>query len=396
MTYVPLATRMRPRVFSDVIGQDATVRILQAALQLDRIATSYVFSGPPGTGKTTVARLLGAALNCQGTGRLCGVCGTPQFVAYENGVRCGETCRNGHGGADSIEGPARPCGACSSCLDVQEGRHALVVEVDAASDRGVAMVEALQTIVAQVVPDGGHRVFILDEAHMLSGKAWAAFLKTIEEPAPSNTFVFVTTDRDKVISTVKSRSSGFVFRPVTDETIAQMLARALARPVDPSILLVIAREAHGSVRDALHLLDKVDLLGADVTVEDVERLVGIDTETMRDLADILLDPGGLDFRRCVTGLDGVLARGYSPAEAADAIIRILRDVRVFRTGYRGASMSYLPADRLVENARHLDDATLDRFYGAAVRLVESRAIDRIALETAFVRMKSVDTCLPTR
>ena len=361
-TYSPLATRLRPRVFAEVVGQDATVRILQNAIHLGRIANSYIFSGLAGVGKTTLARIFAAGLNCQGV---------------EEGYR--------------HESEPAPCGACSSCLDVQEGRSQFVIEVDAASDRGVQMVEDLQGLVAQALPDGAWRVFIMDECHAITGKAWGAFLKTIEEPAPHNVFIFVTTDRERVIQTVRSRSSSFVFRPVSAETIVQVLAAAVRdKQLDPSwqgefmtpdVLAVIAREARGSVRDALHLLDKVVLLGP-TTVAEVERLVGIDSETVRDIADAVIS---LDPRYYFEVVAATIAKGFGPDEMADIVLRVCRDLVVLRAGWKGEMLSYLPADKLVYNARNVDDGMLQTLYREAVALFESRRIDRIALEVFYVR-----------
>jgi DNA polymerase III gamma/tau subunit len=258
------------------------------------------------------------------------------------------------------------------------------------------MVEDIQQICNQKLPPDATRVVILDEAHSLSAKAWGAFLKTIEEPPPRNVFIFVTTERDKVLETVRSRSSLFVFRPVTEVVIAQTLrAIPLDQPFEPAVYDFIASVANGSMRDALHLLDKVLLLGSHVTLADAERLLGVDSETTRDLADALLS---MDFKYYVETLDIVLGRGFMPDEIADVILRIARDLMVLRTGWRGQTMSRLPAEKLLENAEHLAPTVhlgtavirdqIDRvgaLYGCAVQLIESRNINRIALETMFIR-----------
>ena len=375
MTYMSLATRLRPKTFETVVGQDVNVRILRNAILRGRVAPSYVFSGPAGTGKTTVARIFAAGLNCAAQ--------------------------------------VRPCGACDSCLDVADGRASHVHEIDAASDRGVATIEEVQQMAAQLLPSDAWRVFILDEAHQLSGKAWGACLKTIEEPPERNVFIFVTTDRERIIRTVQSRSSSFFFRALPTSTIYAELARVTKAPApygalspawyevaeQDAVLQFIARASKGSLRDAFHLLDMV-LLAAPVGLAEVERFVGVDSEGARDLADALLS---FDFRYFVEKVDGILGRGLAPDEVARAAIEITRDFLVIEAGWTGETMSGLPVEAIKKNvlAGRGNLAAMDpdgrarataahkerlwRLHTEMVRGYEAGHVDRITLETAYAR-----------
>lgn len=352
MMYEPLATRLRPRTFADVVGQEVTVRILGNAIRLGRIVPAYILSGPAGIGKTTLARLLAAGLNCTA--------------------------------------PERPCGACDSCLDTQDGRSSFVLEVDGASDRGVAMVEMLQEVVALKLPASAYRTIIIDECHALSGKAWGAFLKTIEDPPPRNVFVFVTTMVDEIPETVRSRAMSLPLSHVSAEAIARCLNERVADlVVEPGVVDLIAQEAHGSLRDAWHLLDKVLLTGPPVRMAEVERLVGFESSVICDVADALLSR---DFRYWVETVDRGLARAYGPADIASAVLRLARDFRVVRAGYEGVMLSRLPREVIRENTVSWNDGDLDRLYAQAVCLVESRRLDRVSVEAMYAIFLTEQKC----
>ncbi len=234
MSYLVLARKYRPRNFSEMVGQDHVVQALSNALSTQRLHHAYLFTGTRGVGKTTVSRILAKSLNCQGSD-----------------------------GQGSIT--ATPCGICQACSDIDAGRFIDYTELDAASNRGVDEVQSLleQAVYKPVL--GRFKVFMIDEVHMLTGHAFNAMLKTLEEPPEYLKFVLATTDPQKVPVTVLSRCLQFNLRPMAPETIREHLQKVLQTenvPADAQSLKLLARAARGSMRDALSLADQAIAFGA--------------------------------------------------------------------------------------------------------------------------------------
>jgi len=242
MTYQVLARKWRPQVFAAVVGQDPVTRTLQNALASGRVAHAYLFTGPRGVGKTTTARLLAKALSC--------------------------TKRTG----------PEACGACPSCLDFVSGAPMDVMEIDAASNTGVDDIRTLRENVKYAPARGRFKIYIVDEVHMLSGPAFNAFLKTLEEPPAHVVFVLATTDPRKIPATVLSRCQRFDFRPIPPEQLTATLTEILTKEgvrFEPGALPLLVRAAEGSLRDALSLLDTAIAYGGGALDEaGVARLLG--------------------------------------------------------------------------------------------------------------------------
>jgi DNA polymerase-3 subunit gamma/tau len=242
LTYQVLARKWRPQVFDAVVGQDPVTRTLRNALASGRVAHAYLFTGPRGVGKTTTARLLAKALAC--------------------------TARTG----------TEACGACPSCLDFISGAPVDVMEIDAASNTSVDDIRTLRENVKYSPARGRFKVYIVDEVHMLSGAAFNAFLKTLEEPPAHVVFILATTDPKKIPATVLSRCQRFDFRPIPPELLTASLTRILEEervPFEPGALPLLIRAAEGSLRDALSLLDTAIAYGEGKLDEaSVARLLG--------------------------------------------------------------------------------------------------------------------------
>lgn len=344
MSYVVMARKRRPKAFERVVGQDHITTTLQNAIRQERVAQAYLFSGPRGTGKTTSARLLATALNC------------------ENGPT------------------PEPCGECGSCKAIQQGKSMDVLEIDGASNRGIDEIRQLREEVGYAASKGKRKVYIIDEVHMLTTEAFNALLKTLEEPPPHVVFVFATTEVHKVPETILSRCQRYTFRRIPAETIVAELKRAVADEgveADEAALYQIGRKADGGMRDALSLLDQVMAFSdSGVSTQAVQDLLGIiPRDLFFELTQAIQDQASADALGVVERL---VQEGGDVGEFVEGLMEHFRHLLVARAMGELADDDLPESDRkrYAEAATAFDETDLVRMLNAVAEL-ETR-IGRVA------------------
>jgi len=310
MSYLVLARKYRPRTFSQMVGQEHVVQALSNALEQQRLHHAYLFTGTRGVGKTTVSRILAKSLNCQGP--------------------------DGQGGIT-----ATPCGVCQACIDIDAGRFVDYTELDAASNRGVDEVQSLLEQAVYKPVQGRFKVFMIDEVHMLTGHAFNAMLKTLEEPPEYLKFVLATTDPQKVPVTVLSRCLQFNLRPMAPETMQEHLAHVLeaeAVPADAQALRLLSRAARGSMRDALSLTDQAIAFGGGQLREAAVRqmLGSVDRSHVFRLVEALAQGDG---KTVVETSEDLRLHGLSAAAALEEMSMVLQRMAVLQAVPEAADAS---------------------------------------------------------
>ena len=353
-----LYRKYRPQTFADVVGQEAVVRTLGNAIDQGKVRQAYLFAGPRGTGKTSLARILAKSLNC-------------------------------------THGPTKtPDNTCHACVAITNGTSLDVIEMDAASQRGIDDIREIRDRVVLQPVEGTYKVYILDEAHQLTDAAWNALLKLIEEPPPHLLFVFCTTELQKVLPTVRSRCQTFVFqRPRLPELIRKLRLIADAEKIDvpDAALALIARGGRGAYRDAESTLDQLaSATGGAITVQDVLQLLGaVEDEVLFRLCDMVVDG---DTAGALTFLEELSAQGQDLGRLVNDLLEHLRHLLLVQ--HMGEVPDSLPVtdearERLREQANQLPAPSVIRLIdllAVAVDDMRQGGDPRLPLELALVKV----------
>lgn len=359
MSYQALYRKWRPQVFADVKGQDHIVKTLQNQIGSGRIGHAYLFCGTRGTGKTTVAKILARAVNCE----------------------------------HPVDGS--PCGECPSCRQIAAGTSLNVVEIDAASNNGVENIREIREQVQYPPTEGKYRVYIIDEVHMLSTGAFNALLKTLEEPPSYVIFILATTEVHKIPITVLSRCQRYDFRRITLDTITarlKELTEAENMPVEEKALRYVAKAGDGSMRDALSLLDQCAAFhfGETLTYEHVLDVLGaVDNSVFRDLFHAIRENRTKD---CILKLEEMVVQGRELSQFVVDFIWFLRNLLLLKTADDAEDLLDMSEDNLAqmrEDAALVDENTLMRYIRVFSELsnqIRFANQKRVLIELAFIKL----------
>ncbi len=365
MSYLVLARKWRPRTFSDLIGQETVSRILSNAISQGKIAHAYLFSGPRGVGKTTSARILARAVNC-------------------------------------MKGPIpEPCGVCPSCLEILDGSSVDVMEIDGASNNSVNDIRDLRERVRYAPVSGRYKVYIIDEAHMLSDAAFNALLKTLEEPPPHVIFILATTAPRKIPATVMSRCQHLPFRRIPIQKIKgrlRVIADTEGVNISDEALEMIARAAEGSMRDSLTILDQVISFSPDIKDSEIKDILGIpDFKALYEIALSLING---DRKRILEIVQDLTDRGTDLRSFAKDLMNFFRDLLTAKVTDGAPDILDL-SDAEFSMVRELigrtSEESLTLFLGEMIRAeqdVRNAFSPRVVLEMALIKASYLSSLKP--
>ena len=354
--YIVSSLKYRPQTFEDVVGQDHVSRTLRNALLRQRLANGYIFTGPRGVGKTTSARILAKAINCE----------------------------------NPTDG--NPCNTCNHCIEITAGRSLDVHEVDGASTRGIDAIRELREVVKYPPTNSNYRVYIIDEVHMLTKEAFNALLKTLEEPPPQVLFIFATTEPQKVPLTILSRCQRYDFRMISTETMVarlRMISDNEGISISEEGLALIARKAAGSLRDSLSLLDQVSAFAEDeASIDLVRRVLGVlDASIYFELIHSVASQAG---EALINQANMLFSRGISITEFLQGLSEHLRNLLIVKvagiTTY--LDVSDTDAKALEEQAAYLDERDLLRMQNIVLETIrEQRFVSNQLVSVELLLLK---------
>jgi DNA polymerase-3 subunit gamma/tau len=366
MSYKVIARKYRPQKFSDIVGQQHVTRTLANAINSNRVAHAYIFSGVRGVGKTTTARILAKALNC-------------------------------------AKGPtAEPDGTCDSCREISSGNSLDVLEIDAASNRGIDQIRELREMVRYAPASSRYKIVILDEAHQLTDEASNALLKTLEEPPERVVFILATTRAEDLVETIKSRAQLFQFRALTFQEIAaeiERIAKAENLTIDSGAVAVLARAAEGSLRDGLSLLEQaIAYCGDSISDTQVRELLGVVAESVLD--DLIDSISAQSAERALGLVHRLIADGQNLQHFCREAIRHLRNLLVTRVCGADSDLIAAPVDerpRLAEQAARFTEEDLTRFFNLLLATdddLRRRPDPRLHLELGLLKLVNAQRLAP--
>ncbi|MGM0471074.1 MAG: DNA polymerase III subunit gamma/tau [Bacillota bacterium] len=358
MSYLSLYRKWRPLEFDDIVGQNSVTKTLQNAIKLDRIAHAYLFCGPRGTGKTSTAKVFAKSLNCS-------------------------------------QGPTiNPCHECEACQKIEDNNSIDVIEIDAASNRGIDEIRKLREKVKFFPTEGNYKIYIIDEAHMLTKEAFNALLKTLEEPPEYVIFILATTEPHSLLPTILSRCQRFDFSRLSIQNLEERLnfiAQQEEIELSTEAALSIAKNAEGGMRDAISLLDQViSYSGAEITNEDVAAVLGlVEQEALSEVVTAIINQ---DIDQGLQLVNQIINQGKDIQQFVNALINHFRNLLINKQCQSAEKLIELPADRLAElqeQAKQLTTSQLLRLINILVKLendLKESSYAQVLLEMGIIKL----------